>query len=84
MTRAEILSIVERDGYVCAAHPSVMNQESQSSIEALVNEGAIEPLSKHRGIHFMNESYFFILSGNPDKVGVKTDGNSSYLQKGML
>jgi hypothetical protein len=71
-----VMSIIEECGYYC-------DDKDNPEVKELYVSGQIQSLID-AGINFMNDSYIYIKTGNPDKVYVKDCGYGySKLTKGL-
>jgi hypothetical protein len=80
MTKQEILAELDKEGiFWCHRSPDI----DLDILTELEGDDIITTVTD-AGINFMNGDYCYIRKGNPDKVGIKVEGNDSWLEKGQL
>lgn len=81
MNKEEILTKIKENGYINSSH---LHEPECDILAELIADGTLQTLDD-MGVKFMNESYFYLLAGNPDCVQVIRDPvhkGISYLEKG--
>ena len=77
-TIEQAMDRIKTKGYFCSGQAlAVLSKQLLDKVES----GELTTLDK-LGIKYMNESYFYVLVGNPDNVRVFQERNFSYLGKG--
>lgn len=78
--KGELLAEVKQKGFMWTT-PDI-SDEIFDSLEDLVKEGKLTTIDKE-GIKLMNESWCYIVPGNPSRVHVVSKDGSSWLQKSV-